>query len=691
MKKTLFLLITAFLAGHFSFAQSNGEENVIPCATDEYFQTLMDKDPSVREFYKNVLSKHVEYDRAAPQRKKDKVKTIPVVFHVVHNGGNENISDDKIKGAIQTLNRDFQRDNPDSTVIQSVFKDVYTDVGVEFRLARKDPNGECTTGINRIKSAITENAGREVKDLAIWDINRYLNIWVVKNINSGGQGTILGYATFPGPTSKDGIVVISRVVENNGNTLTHEAGHYLGLYHTFQGGCGDDCKKSGDLICDTSPTASANRGCGRGQNTCSNDDPDLPDNVENHMDYTSCRAMFTKGQKDRMHYFLDQDRNQLYSDNNLKFTGVNYSPSAIPKAVFYSSADEERVCPGDYVEFFNINCKGKVDSFKWYFPGGEPATSTEMEPRVRYNDPGKYPVALKVSNENGGDSIYLDKYLTVGDNVGDLYLPFHQGFEKGNPGSEGWILKENGYGNRWKVTQNASATGDKSLYFNNYDNTVNDQKLELVFPSLNLATVAQPFLTFKVAYARKDQKSSDQILLFNSTNCGKNWIWWSSIPTRDLTVRSQPVSGRFVPGAKDWKTVKINLDDYEGNENFFMKLIFRTGGGNDVYVDDIQVTTTSGVKGSKPYGSAHVTVAPNPATGPFQVNLELPEARYVDISVRDILGRQAGMVKDLYFQAGSHSYTLDPAVAGIRENGIYFLNIKFEDQTIVRKLLFRKQ
>ena len=183
------------------------------CGFEKNLEKAVANDPS-------LLQKHEDLVRATAEIKASRLagdaqrgggpRIIPVVFHVVHTGGPENISKAQIEDQIRILNEDFSRTNADTTNTRDIFKPVASNPEVEFRLAKLDPQGNCTEGINRIFSPLTENADDAVKAVSYWNSSKYYNGWVVNSIDNDGEpGTILGYAQFPGfgAAATDGVVV----------------------------------------------------------------------------------------------------------------------------------------------------------------------------------------------------------------------------------------------------------------------------------------------------------------------------------------------------------------------------------------------------------------------------------------------------------------------------------------------------
>lgn len=339
MKKiTLFTLISV-LSFSINYAQNEKQkhthlhgiktENINPangivrCATSEYEELLREQDPKrfTKEEFDAFLAPFIEQYKNTPANASQSggIIYIPVVVHVIHNGDaygtNENITDEQVQSQITVMTQDYRRMAGTPGFNSST---VGADVQIEFVLAKVDPNGNPTNGINRVNLCRDNyNAGSfaqiqtlidsEVKPQTIWDPTQYMNMW---SVNWDGSG-LLGYAQFPstGTTTAntDGVVAghsyfgsrtlyaagnYGDTTYDKGRTMTHEVGHFLGLYHTFQGGCSG----AGDSVSDTPAVATANYGCPTGTDSCPATGVDM---IENYMDYTddSCMNIFTVGQK----------------------------------------------------------------------------------------------------------------------------------------------------------------------------------------------------------------------------------------------------------------------------------------------------------------------------------------------------------------------------------------------------------
>lgn len=297
------------------------------------------------------------------------VYTIPVVVHVMHLPGtpvgrDENISANQIRAGIQHLTEAFRKGHPDYDGIGHNKNIVGADVEFEFQLARRDPAGNPTDGIVRVPTAQSNlNLDKPSNDLALknlsrWSTDRYLNIWLVKEVCyfSTGNCDISGYATAPGAHGQpfDGIVqeaVFFGSSRSDSKMHIHETGHYFNLLHTHEGGCtNNNCLTDGDQVCDTPPDNDVNGtlcGATNGVNSCTTDEQDASvqnpyrpvangglgdqnDHYENFMDTgnRSCQNGFTTGQKNRMVAALTLTRSSLITGNTALTPSTNAALAA---------------------------------------------------------------------------------------------------------------------------------------------------------------------------------------------------------------------------------------------------------------------------------------------------------------------------------------------------------------------------
>ncbi|RYY89150.1 MAG: T9SS type A sorting domain-containing protein [Chitinophagaceae bacterium] len=292
------------------------------CASHQHFQKQLSSNPEMARS-QEAIERFTQEQAARPQsvqtQRGTPVYNIPVVVHVLWNNSTQNITDAQIQSQIAVLNNDFQLNNSDSGLVPAAFKSLVADCKVSFCMAQRDPSGNATTGILR-KQTTKTSFDADLDDAksnstggdAAWDATKYLNLWVVPDIKSGGQSGILGYAQFPGgPASTDGVVIgykyfgtmgTAGAPFNKGRTATHEVGHWLNLRHIWgdEAGCSQD-----DLVGDTPLQGAENYGCPTFPkvDACTSGNGVM---FMNYMDYSddACMMMFTNGQKTRMYGVL---------------------------------------------------------------------------------------------------------------------------------------------------------------------------------------------------------------------------------------------------------------------------------------------------------------------------------------------------------------------------------------------------
>ncbi len=317
-------IFTLLLFSLLAFGLSAQEER--SCSSMELLAEQLQLDPSMLDRMEALERYTEEYERSGAQPRA--VITIPIVFHIVHNGqavgSGENVSDAFVLAQLAQLNDDFRKLNSDAGSVPSIFQGVHADTEIQFCLAQRTPSGAATTGINRINGGRTSWTRSQIesslKPGTIWDRNQYVNVWSVRF--GSGDANLLGYAQFPGGNaSTDGNVVafstVGSVANPNpaggsfarGRTLTHEIGHWLNLRHIW-----GDATCGNDFVSDTPVHNTSNGGCPTYPHlsTCSGSPVEM---TMNYMDYTNdvCMYMFTAGQKSRMQAALSGSRSTLAS------------------------------------------------------------------------------------------------------------------------------------------------------------------------------------------------------------------------------------------------------------------------------------------------------------------------------------------------------------------------------------------
>jgi hypothetical protein len=375
----------------------------IRCASTEYDQYLREQNPKTESIalFEKWMDKKIKEQKSLQEvaSQSGGIIYIPVVVHVIHNGDaygiNENITDEQVQSQITVMNQDYRKLTGTPGYNTNA---VGADTQVEFVLAKVDPNGNPTNGINRVNlcqaSWSTAAINSTVKPTTIWDPMQYMNMWSINFTDT----SLLGYAQFPESSlggmattaqnpNTDGVVANYTTFGSSdlasgsfappydkGRTMTHEVGHFLGLRHIW--GDNSTCPATNtandkDFVADTPAANAANFGCPTGTNTCTGNPGN--DMIENYMDYTddTCMSVFTTGQKARIVTVLNGSPRRSTLKSSVKDV-------AIPLFANDAEVKIENLCTSSSATCTNTNPTSPAKTILLYNRGTSNLTSATL-------------------------------------------------------------------------------------------------------------------------------------------------------------------------------------------------------------------------------------------------------------------------------------------------------------------------
>ena len=644
MKRIAFpLFLIASILVNMTFAQ----EEAFPCEADQVNSNVFQSRPELQSHI-NSMRNELEaftynYVNNTIHEKSEDVYIIPIVFHIIHDNGAANISEAQIQDGIRLINEQFRKLNADTVNIVEEFKHLAADVKVEFRLAKLDPDGNCTNGINRIFSPLTNMGGHVVKDLIQWPPNKYLNIWT-----SNVAGTSLaGHCLMPPVADTipewDGIVIQHSYVGEMGTSnhtkrtvLTHEIGHYLNLYHIWGGNnvpdfyylpvaSPENCEHD-DMVEDT-PNTIGWQSCNTSANTC-----ESLDMVQNYMDYSYCSLLFTEGQKQRMRATLNSpvaNRNNLWTEENLIATGVIDGFNPLCKADIIVS--KKLVCLGEEVTFSD-NSFFDVTSRNWTFEGANISSSTDSTVTVQFQTLGKHNVKLSVARGTETiDSTFVD-FIEVIENIADKNYVIED-FEN-----------ETGFNNKWRYEAgnplrfertNYGKNSEYSMYIDNF-NGADKADYHIQTLGIDATEMTKLAIAFDYAYAKSTTSNSERVYFYLSKDCGTTWQNKGQFSLFNNATIETDVE--FFPTEENWsyKEVEINLNNYKV-ENLMIRIVFSANRGNNLFLDNINICDINSLAITSELLDAQLKVFPNPAKEILNLRID-DKFLNGEVSLYDVLG-----------------------------------------------------
>lgn len=345
MKRLTFITLLALLISYMTKAQID-----LPCSEEAMTERLKVHHPSfqedIGESKERIRAFLSQENQAFLMQARMATYTIPTVLHILHDGAFGWIDAEQARSGIEVMNNDFNGLNDSWDLIEPPFDTIKGTLDIEFCLATLDPAGNPTDGIIYHDNAADYIDNQSAIQGIAWDNYKYLNIYLAKYVFDSTTN-FTGYSYYPSLTNmdlkNDGIYYSSVRWGYGANSQltpgqdwasvgTHEAGHWLNVAHTFQGGCNDQ-----DFIDDTPPTLGGTiylSSCYNNNMSCGE-----VTNGSNFMDYNhDCKRMFTKGQVDQMIAALHgPERNTIWADDNLIATGCNLIGTGVENSDSYLS------------------------------------------------------------------------------------------------------------------------------------------------------------------------------------------------------------------------------------------------------------------------------------------------------------------------------------------------------------------
>jgi hypothetical protein len=265
-------------------------------------------------------------------------------------------------------------------------------------------------------------------------------------------------------------------------------------------------------------------------------------------------------------------------------------------------------------------------------------------------------------------------------------LPYSEGLENTTTFNNDWKI-ETQSGNGWTNSTTAAYTGTRAARVNNVTNAANDIT-ELISPSINLSTMTSPKLTWRAAYAKKTTGGNDILTIYTSIDCGASWQILT-IKTATAMASAPATNTSFTPsGTSQWKDNTFTFNStLAAKTNVLIKFHFKSNGGNNIYLDDINVEGTVGVEETKIVNN--LNVFPNPMNESAVLSFGLSqEVKNLSVTLRDVLGKEVTkIVNGQSFAAGRYTLSIDQQKK--LQSGLYFIEFNADNKVTIEKLIVK--
>ncbi|MCG8475225.1 MAG: T9SS type A sorting domain-containing protein [Cytophagales bacterium] len=653
---------------------------------------------------------------------------IPVVVHVIHNGEpygmGGNLPDEQIFSQIRVINEDFSRRNPDTLQTPDAFRSVARGIPVRFVLAKQDPDGEPSNGIVRLDGGrafwMQPELDLTMKGLSRWNPDRYLNIWVANIVSSSAEGKLLGYASFPvqsglddlsddGQESEeqDGVVVHSEhfgsaedeneaagilfpslagsAGANRGRTLTHELGHFFGLYHTFNPE--GLCRGPGDYCEDTPAQRNPNRqGCNHLRVSCESGAMQ----IQNYMDYSpdECMNLFTRDQTGRMKTVLQNSPRRWSLVNAIGAQDPSVSERVLDAGIV--SVASPSVVHGSDTAVFVLNVENKgtleVNSLVFELLRGQEVLHRQLLVNLRIPPnsvravsvgevtgfgEGEHEIDVMVSSPNGEEDADLSDNrkahrFKVAYRKGQL--PFGERFDE--------LLSDwTSFSSEKRISWERGEEDGEYFFELEHEESDAQEEVWLVSPIFDFSVLANGLLRFEL---RGRQQESLRMEIFVVSGFPEYY-------TGDIFDLAEVTA--------DWNGHLLDLSEFANGEQRHVRLAFRLelpAYAGVVQLDNLNFYESYQRHTQRPDELVEAplgqfAVFPNPSVqGVFNLNFNYEAEKSVKVEVLDLAGRL--LLREEYGRVLNQTFRYE---LGEEMQSILIVRIITEDGVAVRQVMMR--
>ncbi len=320
---------------------------------------------------------------------------------------------------------------------------------------------------------------------------------------------------------------------------------------------------------------------------------------------------------------------------------------------------------------------------QWLFEGGIPSTSNEFSPTVVYNTPGTFDVRLIALNNELTDTLAYSDYVQVLSETGES-APFLEDFEQPLE-TRPWIVSMAGDPVGWEQTD-IGYLSDHSIWVDNYVNPAGKSEI-IESHTLDLSALDTAFVTMRVAYAPKPGSSVETLKVYTSSDCGKTWKYKKIFMSFSQLASAAATADPFVPEpGDDWNFLVVdNIDSEDLTSGFRLRLEFTSGGGNNIFIDDINIVDEIIVDvPSRANTNYFAEVVPNPAKGKAELRFTLPTATSVGVRIVNATGQTVYTDKNRRYPSGENRMNLKLEHL---KPGVYFIELTSDLGQGVQKLV----